>query len=298
MSECIKPLPYDFFGEDGKLDPRAEDILNQVSEHCDIVYKPYAGSESQSSETSTNEKEEGEDVDLLWKKIWLAIRFLSLHACWTDGDNDTMIMQCRTQQATANQLCGCTKRCCNCDEDHIVIPLEYAPVDDEPFVSGMISAVVAGKFVKQELTAEYLNEHLDPCTNKLYIMRDDFPDIFYWNHKCCCLCKRQFTITLNYNAGYEKLPNGLLPMVCPILAKIDEAKISLSDCASAMTKTVGLLKRKKNGNVEYEWSDKDTGASSTNTLLTDIFDVALVAELQAVSRCGEITTPDEFGDVI
>lgn len=289
MSECIKPLPYDFF-QDGVTDPRAEVILNQVSEHCGISYKPYKG--------SNNEHTERDDVALLWKKIWLAIRFLSLHACWTDGDDDTLITQCRTQRATANQLCGCTKRCCNCDDDHIIIPLEYAPVNEEPFVSGTITVMVAGKFVKKELTAEYLDNHLDPYTNKLYIMRDDFPDIFYWNHKCCCMCKRQLTITLQYNAGYEKLPNGLLPLICPIISKIDDAKISLSDCASAMTKTVGLLKRKKNGNVEYEWSDKDNGASATETLLTDIFDVALVAELQAISRCGEISVPEEFGDVI
>ena len=103
---------------------------------------------------------------------------------------------------------------------------------------------------------------------------------------------------MKYNAGYARLPNGLLPLMCPIIAKIDEAKISLSDCASAMTKTVGLLKRMKNGNIEREWSDKDNGASATETLLTDIFDIALVAELQAISRCEEITTPDEFGDVI
>lgn len=289
MSECIKPLPYNFF-QDGAADPRAEIILNQVSEHCGISYKPYKG--------SNNEHTERGDVALLWKKIWLAIRFLSLHACWTDGDDDTLIMQCRTQRATANQLCGCTKRCCNCDDDHIIIPLEYAPVNEEPFVSGTITVMVAGKFVKKELTAEYLDNHLDPYTNKLYIMRDDFPDIFYWDHKCCCMCKRQLTITLQYNAGYEKLPNGLLPLICPIISKIDDAKISLSDCASAMTKTVGLLKRKKNGNVEYEWSDKDNGASATETLLTDIFDVALVAELQAISRCGEISVPEEFGDVI
>lgn len=298
MSKCIKPLPYDFFGEDGKLDPRAETILNQVSEHCDIVYKPYAGSESQSSEASNNEKVEGEDVDLLWKKIWLAIRFLSLHSCWTDSSDDTLVLQCRTQQTTAMQLCGCTRTCCNCDDDHIVVPLEYAPLTEEPFVGGTISVVVGGKLIKQKLTAEYLNEHLDPYTNKLYIICDDFPEIMYWQNKWCCLCKRQLTITLKYNAGYESLPNGLLPLVCPIISQIDEAKISLSDCASAMTKTVGLLKRKRNGNVEYEWSDKDNGASATQTLLTDIFDVALVAELQAVSRCGEVTTPDEFGDVI
>lgn len=295
MNKCIEPLPYDFFGEDGKLDKRAVDILNQVSEHCDIEYKPYAGSESLSSEASSPD---GEDVDLLWKKIWLAVRFLSLHSCWTDAENDTMIMQCRTQQTTALELCGCTRTCCNCDSDNIVIPLEYAPLADEPFVDGTISVVVNGKPKAHELSAEYLNEHLDPFTNKLYIMRDDFPDILYSHNQCCCLCKRNLTITLHYNAGYEKLPNGLLPLVCPILAKIDEAKISLSDCASAMTKTVGLLKRMKNGNIEREWSDADNGSSKTETLLTDIFDVALVAELQAVSRCGEVTVPEEFGDVI
>ena len=182
-----------------------------------------------------------------------------------------------------------------------MIPLEYAPLydaEDCMYVSGTISVVIGGKVVREEIPTDYLYEHTDPYTNKLYIMREDFPDLLLWNHRCCCLCRRNCTITLEYNAGYEVLPDGLLPLICPLLTKIDSAKIGLADCAAAMTQVVGLLKRKKVGNVEYEWSDQDSDTAVTQALFTDLFDVAMMAELEAISRCDDAMSIEEMGDVV
>lgn len=284
----IFPLPYEYDEKDPRI-ALIKDILKQVADYCgyDLI---------------TDDNPDGEiKAEELWKKVWLVLRFLSLLTCWTDNINDLFLMQTRTQQATARELCGCRPNCCNCDDDNIVIPLDYAPLlDDEKcmYVSGVISVVINGKVKRVEIDPEYLYEHTDPYTNKLYIMRDDFPELLYNHNRCCCLCKRELTITLKYNAGYQLLPAGLLPAICPLLSKIDSAKIGLNDCAAAMTQVVGLLKRKKVGNVEYEWSDADSDAAITQTLLTDLFDISVIAEIQAISRCDSAIGIEEMGDVV
>lgn len=291
ITPCIiAPLPYKYDSEHDWADVMDE-IIEKVAEYCGY--------------SLIREGESGEDGDItyadLWSKIWLVLRLFSLVTCWTDGVNDLFLMQTRKQQTTVKQLCGCRRDCCNCDEDQIVVPLEYAPLydaEDCMYVSGTISVVINGRVVKEEIPTEYLYEHTDPYTNKLYIMREDFPDLLLWNNRCCCLCRRHCTITLAYNAGYEILPDGLLPLICPLLTKIDSAKIGLADCAAAMTQVVGLLKRKKVGNVEYEWSDNDSDTAVTQALFTDLFDVAMLAELEAISRCDDAMSIEEMGDVV
>lgn len=286
----ILPLPFIYDEHDERI-ALTKDIIHTIADYCGYNLK-------------TEENPEGDiTYEELWKRIWLILRFISLATCWTDSIDDLFIMQTRTQQATAKELCGCRPNCCNCDADNIVIPLNYAPLlDDEKcmYVGGTISVVINGKVYRQDLTPEYLYQHTDPFTNKLYIMRDDFPDILYNHNRCCCLCKRQLTVTLRYNAGYQLLPKGLLPVICPLLAKIESAKLRTDNCAAAMTEVAGLLKRKKVGNVEYEWdtSGGAVDATTTRALITDLFDVSMLAEIQSISRCDDAMGVEEMGDVI
>ena len=285
----IPPLPYIYGDVSDEQLELMNSVIEKVADYCGYAL--------------IKEDESGGDITYaeLWSKIWLVLRLFSIVTCWTDSTDDLFLMQTRKQQTTAKQLCGCRRDCCNCDEDQIVIPLNYAPLyDDEGcmYVSGTISVVINGKVVRDEIPTDYLYEHTDPYTNKLYIMREDFPDLLLWNHRCCCLCRRQCTITIEYNAGYEILPDGLLPLICPLLTKIDSAKVGLSDCAAAMTQVVGLLKRKKVGNVEYEWSDTDSDTAVTQALFTDLFDIAMLSELEAISRCDDAEGIEEMGDVV
>lgn len=286
----IMPLPY-IYDERNERIALIKDIIEKVANYCNY-------------NLITDDNPKGDITYAeLWQRIWLILRFISLATCWTDNVMDLFIMQTRTQQVTARELCGCRPNCCNCDDDNIVVPLDYAPLlDDEKcmYVSGTMSVVINGRVKRVEIPTDYLYEHTDPYTNKLYIMRDDFPELLYNHNRCCCLCRRELTITLRYNAGYSLLPTGLLPVICPLLSKIETANFSNADCAAAMTDVVGLLKRKKVGNVEYEWSDKavDTDTATTKEVITDLFDVSMIAEIQSISRCDIALGAEEMGDVI
>lgn len=234
-----------------------------------------------------------------WARLWQVVRYISNITCWTDQIDDTFLMQTRTQSVSVEQMWGCKPGCCNCDETEIVIPLEYSPIAKRPaFIDGMITVFVNGEAVTEEIGYGYLNSHFDPATNTLHIMREDFPDTLLYNGNCCCLCRRRATIMLHYNAGYEGIPAGLLPMICPLLQKIEDSKASLSDCANTMTQVAGLLKFKKVGNIQYQWSDKDTEIAKTQALYTELYNLANVAEVYSISRCYLAEMPEEMGDVI
>lgn len=256
--------------------------------------------EEPSDELDEYEEDESLKTDPaeLWPKIWQAIRYISNLTCWTDRDDDTFLTQIRRQNYEAATHCACCPTSCCCDEDQIVITLDYTPNPDNMWIGGRISAVVNGKLVVEDIDAKYLEDHYDYYTGKLYIMRADFPQILLDHSRCCCLRERKVNIGLEYLAGYDRIPDGLLPLICPIINKINESKIGMSDCHQAMTQVSGLLKRKKSGNVEYEWSTVNSDTQKTQTLYTDLYNIANVDEVMAISRCAMVDDVKEIGDVV
>lgn len=248
-----------------------------------------------------------------WAVLWQVIRLISTMSCWTESYDDTFIVQWRKQTFEAKQVNGCCKACCRCDEDQIVIPIDYAPLevhpdtgknpweqefDSKPFIGGVINVVIDGKPEQTKIDAEYLNERYDSFTQKLYINREDFPDVLYANGcNSCCLCERDLTVTLYYNAGYYGIPQALLPLVCQLMGKVEDSKLPLSDCTAALSQVSGLLKSMKTGNIQYTWSDNDNKLANTQNLFAEVYNVASLAELFGLSRCNIVNKIDA-GDVI
>lgn len=329
---AIPALPYIY----DENDSRCVDILNKVADFCgkEFTEVPQNPDEepgvpmpldSTPVETPSPEletlKEEYEEAlaknktekESYWATVWQVLRFVSNLSCWTENSTDTFIVQVRNQTYSAKQANPCSRGCCKCDEDKIVIPVEYTPLyfqsnsetphlydpeADYAFVGGFITAVVNGKPQNVKISAQYLADHYDPSSERVYILRDDFPEILLGEYdECCCLTLRDVRITLTYNAGYKTIPDALLSMICPLLSRINDSKLSLNNCATAMTQVSGLLKSKKVGNVQYAWSDKDSEIAKTQALYTELFNIASIAELNALSRCA-IVTAESAGEVI
>ena len=284
----IAALPYAYNAEDARIN----DLINQVATFCGKEFTEVKEDDPESAAENLKEKE------AYWAALWQVIRFISNITCWTEQADDTFITQTRTQVYDVAQVCGCKPGCCHCDEDVVTIPLEFMPVPDNPFVSGKMTVFINGKPKSAEITAEYLNEHYDEYAGVVYLDRNDFDDMLMFRGKCCCLCRRNVKIQLKYNAGYDLIPNGLLSLICPLMGKIEESKSGLNECANAMTQVVGALKFKKVGNIQYQWSDAQNDTQKTFSLYTDLYNLATVDEVYALSRCMIAETPEEMGDVI
>lgn len=312
--EGTKPQPG---GPDFVIDPNDPDKTGQIDP--DIPGDPYPEWPSDELDKlreayQTALAKNIEEKTDYWAKLWQVIRLISTMACWTESHDDTFIIQYRTQRYEAGQTRSCCGRCCNCDEDTITIPIEYAPLkryldqdknpverefEAKPFIKAVISVVVNGRRCEEVISQEYLNSHYDPYTQKLYISRNDFPNLLL-SGRCpgaCCLCNRKLTITLWYNAGYYNIPQAILPLVCQLMGKIEDSKKPLSDCTAAVTQVSGLLKSMKTGNIQYMWSDRDNALGNTQSLFTEIYNIASMAELFGLSRC-DIINHEEAGDVV
>lgn len=285
----ISPLPYHYDAEDERINA----LITQVATFCGKEFTEVVEGDAASAAKLREEKE------AYWTALWQVIRFISNITCWTEQADDTFIMQTRVQYFDVAQVCGCRPGCCHCDENVVEIPLDFAPVQgEEPFVSGKLTVFVNGKPKTKEISAEYLNEHYDEASGKVYLDRSDFDDMLMFRGKCCCLCRRNVKIQLKYNAGYTALPVGLLTVICPLMTKIEESKSGLNECANAMTQVSGALRFKKVGNIQYQWSDTESNSQKTYSLYTDLYNLATVDEVYALSRCMIAETPEEMGDVI
>lgn len=271
------------------------------------------GEEPSGDEPSEDNESIKEQKATYWTMVWQVIRYLSALACWTEGADDTFILQQRTQIfSTKQERQRCDFACNPCEKEMVVIPLEYSPLQStsdpigklehyffpktiNPFIGGRITVYVRGKRCEANITSEYLLEHYDPADDKVYIDRQDFPELFLVNG--CCDCERDATVTLWYNAGYLGVPEGLLPLICPLIQKITDSKMSLNECANIMDRVSGLLKRKKIGNVQYEWSDSDNALAKTEAMYVELYNLSNMTELYAISRC-ELVAVGEAGDVI
>lgn len=272
--EAINPIGYMYYEQDP--DSRQMAILTQVKEFCQIP-------------------KEQKDADT-WAYIWQVLRRLSLLTCWAEKADDTFVLQVRTQNFSVKQVNKCCRKCCRCDEDVIRVPLAYEPVPEQGYVSGKMTLVIGGRLVTEILDPEYLAEHTDWETGILYINREDFPTLLLYKGSCCCLCNRDVRITLVYNAGYRILPNGILPVVCKLIDQVDTD--TSDNCATAMTEVSGLLKRKKVGNVEYEWDASDKSSYTLDKLIAELNTLGVLSEVMVYSRCSIAEPEEETGEVV
>lgn len=272
--EAIDPIGYMY--DEQSPDSRQLAILTQVKKFCQIP-------------------KEQKDVDT-WAYIWQVIRRLSLLTCWAEKADDTFVLQVRTQNFSVKQENKCCRKCCRCDEDVIKIPLAYEPVPEQGYVSGKMTLVISGRLVTEILDPEYLAEHTDWETGVLYINREDFPNLLLYRGSCCCLCNRDVRITLVYNAGYRILPNGILPVICKLIDQVDTD--TSDNCATAMTEVSGLLKRKKVGNVEYEWDASDKSSYTLDKLIAELDTLGVLSEIMVYSRCSIAEPEEETGEVV
>lgn len=270
----IIPIPYLYDAKNP--DPRQVAILEQVKAYCDIP------------DTQA-------DADT-WAYIWQAVRRLSLITCWAEKNDDTLLLQHRTQVYSVKQENACCRGCCCCDEDLVKVPLAYEPVPEKGYISGKISVRINGREVTEVIPQDYLFEHTDWETGTLYIDRADFPNTLLYKNSCCCLCNRDARITLKYNAGYEAIPVGMLPAVCEMIKKIDTDTSDV--CATATTKVSGLLKRKKVGNVEYEWDTNNKKVYDTDILFTELNNMGLLGEVMVYNRCAIAEVETKTGEVV
>lgn len=189
------------------------------------------------------------------------INLISLYTCWTSKPCETFLLSTRKEIA---DLPDCRKEC-----DIFVFDPFYKPFDKDTFTFTVIEQ-------------KGLEENAIPI-NAIYSEADgnfrmELP-LRRCECGCVCECETKYKLIVEYAAGYEELPECLLPLFCEALQYIKEK--NTCDCSECQTCDNGITEVQ----IDYE-----NGATITDRL-QDYFVKTLTAmykrQLSLISLCRE-----------
>lgn len=103
----------------------------------------------------------------------------------------------------------------------------------------------------------------------------------------CCTCScEEYEIVVNYNAGYELIPDCMLPIFCDLLTNLS---LSLSGCGSITDccsmdrpQAYRILKSKKIGEISRTW---ETDKENLSYIYQQMYNVAELNKIAQMSCC-------------
>lgn len=179
-----------------------ENIIEQIKENCDCL------------------KEKDIESGLVDKSISQLIQLISTITCWTNRD-----MTCATFLSSDRQELfdiNAIQQCGHCDHGLMDVELFYTPIVPETIKVKVLTRTGI-KFEEHVLSEDEYS--FNPYENVLYI---DLKDFIFCNP---CSCDSVEKVIVDYVAGYEELPECLLPIFCDMLSYLIE--MNRCECAKS-----------------------------------------------------------------
>lgn len=157
-------------------------------------------------------------IDVEEKDVYELIGLISSYTCWMQNPCDTFLLSERREVV---ELPNCADNC-----DVYVFEPFYAPFDSESFTFTLIEQNGI------EETATEITDYIYSPVDENFRLILDLPDC-----KCRpkCGCESKYKLLVTYVAGYELIPECLLPLFCDALAFIREKNKCCDDCAECGT---------------------------------------------------------------
>lgn len=207
---------------------------------------------------------------------------ISLSTCWTRNACETLLTSLRTERievpcVNVNDCCGNIQR---------FRPYYQANINE----STLSVSLIVQSGLKTTIT------DLDKGHFSLTSVKG-FSEILYtldeYMDKCNCNSCDSFYLEFQYEAGYDKLPDCLLPELCEIAKTITASSLGCGDiteCCELPQKELGyVLKSKRMGELSWSWDkDKDSIQYLYNQLVT----ANRFKALAMISLCG--TSTDDY----
>lgn len=217
-----------------------EKILNQLTENCNCL------------------KEEIDEPSVLQ-----LINLISMATCWTQEPCDTFLFGERREVIDLD----------TCIDDCGVLTYEpfYHPFDPESFTFTLVkqkgleeTSVGIETYVYSEVDQNFRIDLPIPSCDCI--------------SKCTCGCKEGYKLLVEYNAGYEEIPECLLPIFCEALYYIIEFnRCNCENCPQCNEKYADI--------ISYSIEE---GASVTDRLadfFVRVITTQFIRELSLISLC-------------
>jgi hypothetical protein len=202
------------------------------------------------------------DPELLERNIRDLVNLISIQTCWSNGLCETFLLSSRVEFRDIKCFNSCV-----CDASIMEVMPHYYPF----VISSMKLEVIEISGIT-EITTE-----IDP-------------DDFIWSESCgvlridlkkyvtcnCCKCSK-YKLRMTYNAGFEEIPECLIPLFCDILHVIYNK--NKCDCESCQSCNNG------NANVIVEYTEGDEVSPVIDQYINNIIYNSYSEQLSYMSIC-------------
>lgn len=177
-----------------------EAIIEQIREHCDCLAD-----------------KDMENVGLIEKSISQLIQLLSTITCWTNGSDPcaTFLNSERMELFDMEKVVECGQ----CDSGIMEVDLFYTPVEPD---SIKVKVLKRNRLKFEEIELDESQYSFNHYEDKLYIDLSDYAG----TNPCNCDVIQK--VIVEYVAGYDLLPECLMPIFCDLLDEIIE--MNRCDC--------------------------------------------------------------------
>lgn len=227
-----------------------DDLLQQLNENCTCL------------------SDDDIEADDFKKNVEQLINLLSILTCWKRGTEpcETFLLSERKEIFTIGQLqqCGC------CDNYLMDVPLTYDKID--PSTIKIVFQVRDGiHFNLIEINSNDFS--YDETENRVWI------DFSNYEEAKKCGCEKMTKIIITYDAGYEKIPECLLPVFCDYLGYVidmNRCKCGCPVCDTTETVTEDNILN----------ADSSDAQVSTYLVVRQHIITAYARQLESISICG------------
>lgn len=174
-----------------------ETVYEQLQDYCDCI------------------KQSDLKDDSFKRNVDQLIDMISTLTCWKNSPCENFLSSDREEVMDVDVI-----KSCWCDGGLMIVPLYYREIKEET-IQVIVQTRNGVQFEEIELSNEDFS--FNPYENKLYI------DLSAYDIDSVCSCEKVHKIIVRYTAGFEFIPNCLLPVFCDFLQKVIE--YNRCDCA-------------------------------------------------------------------
>lgn len=221
----------------------SETIYEQLRDYCDCFRQ------SDVKDTEKFERNVNQLVDII-----------SMITCWKNTSCENFLSSDRQEVLDIHAI-----KSCYCDDGLMIVDLNYREIQSETIVVKLQKRTgIQFETITLDSSEYTYNEY----ENKLYI------DLSNYNIKCCCDCTKLHKLIITYTAGYELIPDCLLPVFCDFLQYIIQYNRCCCECSTCQDDTEETVE--DDGNIP----------DSISEYIQNTIFVSYARQLETISLCG------------
>ncbi|MGM0175691.1 hypothetical protein [Enterococcus sp. DIV0800] len=226
-----------------------QEIIEQLEDYCDCL---------------PEDLKDG----VLEKTLEQVINLISLITCWTQEPCETFLNAARSELVDLPRFDPCS-----CDDGIMEFHPWYYPVDPDSFEVSLIESTGIKDVVTKLPPESYAYSEIFDVL-KIDLTKVSSPNIE-------CGCPKDYKLLIEYNAGYELLPECLLPLFCELL----HVMYDTNNCDCHACQACGKEDDQAEGYIEFD----DKTSKQIDNYVKALINAGFQKQLGLISLCGRET---------